>query len=227
MTSRQLRYLPVALTIVAALAGCTSHRDDDTALPASAAPPMPASTPPAVSAPVGAPGLFPAPSDTTAPPAVVTASPITVVIPVPPLPADLSPARPPAGPTATADDHDHDSESAATASDVAVAWIVALYTARYDDPAGLVAEQIAALAAPAVAARAVGELAPIDVERAEARWPIVTAVSATAGGGWRVEFVIKRTQIGQVGPSTSALMMVDVTVVDGHVTGWNSVEVAS
>jgi hypothetical protein len=220
------RHLAAASAITAAvtvLANCTPHSGFE---------PAPAGTRPATTTlRVEGDDLAASPSTSTRPggPAAVvygaaaTAAPITIVMAVPPLPADLSPLRP-TGTTATEDGHDHDSEGPATAADVAVAWIVAIYTARFDDPAGLAADQLAALAATEdVAAAAVASIEPIDIERSEARWPIVTTVTEAGAGTWRVEFVVKRTLAGQVGPSTSGPLAVDVTVTAGHVTAWRLV----
>lgn len=142
----------------------------------------------------------------------------TIVFRVPPLPADLSPTRPP--PTATGPGGDDDGGPPLEDADVAVAWVAALYIARSDTTSDL--ESLDRLAAdPEIATNARATASPLDVDRNEARWPIITATTDVGDGWWRIDFVLKRTFTGQVGPATTSPQCVAVHVVDGRVGAFN------
>ena len=152
-------------------------------------------------------GLFAGVMSTAPPPpssahAAVLAPPPTITFGVPPLPADLVPVRPAVADSVVGDDHEHDGDG--ESGDVASAWVVAMFTARFDDAAGAAEAALGELAAsPELVAATLASLPVLDVAAAEARWPIVTAVSDAGGGRWRVLFVLKHTRSGQVGPTTS------------------------
>jgi hypothetical protein len=142
-------------------------------------------------------------------------------MPVPPLPRDLHDAAVPAAPPsadAAPDDGDGELSPGGT---VAAAWVAAIYTARFDEAAGTAARFIARLAAtPAVAAAAEISLPAPSPGVGEARWPVLTAVTAIADGWWQVVLLVKTTRFGQPGPATTAAV-VRVHVTDGLlVDGW-------
>ena len=151
-------------------------------------------------------GLF-APPISAPPPtlATIAAPRPTVLVAVPPLPGDLDPGRPAVSPPHLVD-VDHLSVHSAGAAEVATKWVAAMYTARFDDPDGLVGAELAVLAAgPTVAAEAAAELAAPSVELGEARWPFIVAVHDDGAGWWRIDTLLKTTRRGQVGPTSSSL----------------------
>ena len=151
------------------------------------------------------------------------ASPQSITFGVPPLPADLVLVRPVVADSVVGDDHDHDGDL--EPGEVASAWVVAMFTGRFDDPAGVSEAALVELAAsPELVAATVASLPVLDVAAAEARWPIVTAVSDAGGGRRRVLFVLKHTRTGQVGPTTSDQRAIEVQVVDGRVVEWREVD---
>lgn len=150
-------------------------------------------------------------------PAAVDVPAATVVIAVPPIPAHLTPLRP-ADPTFD-DDHSHDGDGPVNDATVAVAWIAALYTGRFDHPAR--ADLAAELTADsALAATALAALPALDVDRLQVRWPVLTDIVDDGDGWWQVTFVLKHTAAGHVGPTTSAPYVGRVHVVAGRVDGW-------
>lgn len=163
-------------------------------------------------------GLFPegpAPQD---PPAASVAPssppPLTILVPVPPLPADMTEARPSTPPAAVEpDEHDHNNDGPA-AGDVAAGWIAAVYTGRYDEPATAVGDALRPLAASdAVADAALAAVNPVDIEGGEARWPYIAELADAGDGWWQASVLVKSTRFGQVGPSSTAI------TVRVHVTG--------
>lgn len=229
MIMRPLIVATGTVVLGALCCGCVgSDRPDAAATPTSPSPSPAAPTigaadaPSTSSAPAGG-GLFiPSP---TAPAATLAAAPSPTVVPtivfaVPPLPADLQMVRP-AAPQPPADtDHDHDHDGPVADDAVASMWVAAVYTGRYDDPLDALVAALAALATEELAHATAATAAPFDDDVFEVRWPVVTATTATADGWWQVTFVIKRTAAGQVGPSTSDPLTVEVHVTDGVVDDW-------
>jgi hypothetical protein len=149
--------------------------------------------------------------------------PSTITFGVPPLPADVVPVRAAVADSEVGDDHDHD--GALEQDEVAAAWVVAMFTARFDDPAGAAAAALDELtAAPELVAATLASLPVLDLAAADARWPIITAISDAGDGCWRVLFVLKHTRSGQVGPTTSDERAIEVHVVDGRVVEWREVD---
>lgn len=142
------------------------------------------------------------------PQTVALAASPTLLIPVPPLPADLDPVRPSAPAPEPGPPHDHvdgppDDDPAAS---VAEAWVVAVYTGRFDDPPGDAARFIAPLAANAgVADAAIAALPRLSPSAGEVRWPVVVTVLDAGDGWWELSGAVKTTRFGQVGPATTEL----------------------
>lgn len=144
---------------------------------------------------------------------------VTVVIAVPPMPAHLTALRP-SGDTVGPDDHDHDSEPPLDDAALAVAWLAAVYTGRYDQPDANVDVAAGLTDDPALTTGALAALPALDVERLEVRWPIVVDVADQGDGWWQLTFVLKHTAAGQVGPATSGPYTARVHLADGRVDGW-------
>jgi hypothetical protein len=163
------------------------------------------------------------PSTTASAPAPVLAPPPTITFGVPPLPADLVPVRPVVADSVVGDDDHHDGDP--ESGEVASAWVVAMFTGRFDDPAGAAEAALDELAAsPELVAATLASVPVLDVAAAEARWPIITAVSDADNGRRRVLFVLKHTRTGQVGPTTSDERTIEVQVVSGRVAEWHEVD---
>jgi hypothetical protein len=142
--------------------------------------------------------------------------------PVAQLPADLT--TPPST-DATGHSHEPADDGAATSSnsgaDVATAWTVERHTTRFDDPPDDRRNRLAALSSTPAIATAADRLAPrADNASGGATWAVVNDVDPIGDGWWRIQFTLKRTRRGQVGPSsTSAAIDVhinDAGLVDGE-----------
>ena len=210
-----------AIAVAGGLTGCTfrSNASPATASTTTATVSIDATavTTSAVVEPVDAGGLFAQGSSATGQPPTTAVAPApvpTILLPVPPLPADMQQVRPSPPPSAIEpDEHDND-HAELTAGDVAAEWIAALYTGRYDDPPNAVADALRPLAASqAMVAAALATVGPIDVDGGEARWPYIAEVTDAGDGWWQATVLLKSTRFGQVGPSSTPL------TVRVHVTG--------
>jgi hypothetical protein len=138
---------------------------------------------------------------------VAAAASPTLLIAVPPFPADLDYVRP-STPATEPGPHDHvdappDDDPAAS---VAEAWVVAIYTGRFDDAPGDAARFIAPLAAnAAVADAAIAALPRLSRSAGEVRWPVIVTVLDAGDGWWELSGAVKTTRFGQVGPATTEL----------------------
>lgn len=219
------------VAVTAALAGCTIRSSTTPAATST-----PAMSPPTVFPPVATVlatstvveasddgGLFgqgaspdaAAPS-ATAPAAAVTAPSPTMLLPVPPLPADLHQVRPSTPQSRLEpDEHDHDHDHAElTAGDVAAEWIAAVYTGRYDDPPNAAADALRPLAASdTLADETLAMVGPVDVDGGEARWPYIVDIVDAGDGWWQATVLVRSTRSGQVGPTSTPI------AVRVHVTG--------
>jgi hypothetical protein len=201
--------LAAAASVAVTGGACGQLQSEQGSVPASAAGPATSSL-----LPSGSPGgLFSAVAAErsrtgTAP---MVSSPL--LVPVPPLPGDLRDASRPRSPPTGDRASDHGDGELSPAGEVAAAWVATVYTARYDDPRGTAAKFIAPLAATAAVASAAETSLPPTSDAGEARWPVITAVTATGDGWWRVEALVKTTRFGQSGPATTA------AVLRVHVTG--------
>jgi hypothetical protein len=131
----------------------------------------------------------------------------------PPLPIDLA--------TDTghdADAHDHSVHDDATGDagglggDAAISanFVVAVYTHRFDDPAYTRLRRLTPLVVdPNTTVASVPTLHDGDI----ATWPIITAVTDSGNGWWRVQATLKTTRHDQHGPTSQPL------VVEVHITG--------
>jgi hypothetical protein len=127
-----------------------------------------------------------------------------LLVPVPPLPPDLDDATAPVSPPSADAGPDDGGGDVFPGGAVAAAWVAAVYTARFDDAPGTAARFIGPLAATtAVAASAETSLPVPSPDSGEARWPVITDVTATADGWWQVELRVKTTRFGQLGPVTT------------------------
>lgn len=163
----------------------------------------------------------PAPPTAAAPLVVAelpTPTPADPLVYVPELPVDLALAPPPT-------EHGvHDEEpppTELTESQQVEAFVVAVFTARFDDLPDLRLQRLIPLTVdPTVAAAAVAAHS-VDIAGGEVTWPIVTAVAATGDGWWRVELTLKTTRRGQVGV-TSTLAAMRVHHTPAGVDDWTS-----
>ena len=205
---RTLAAFAVAVAVAGGLTGCTFRSNASPASTTTATVSIDATavTTSAVVEPVDAGGLFAHGASATGQPPTTAVAPApvpTILLPVPPLPADMQQVRPSTPPSAIEpDEHDHDH----TAGDVAAEWIAALYTGRYDDPPNAAADALRPLAASqAMVDAALATVGPVDVDGGEARWPYIAEVTDAGDGWWQATVLLKSTRFGQVGPSSTPL----------------------
>jgi hypothetical protein len=142
---------------------------------------------------------------------------------VPPLPIDLAVGAETAH-DGHADDYGAGDEAAGDGGElggdaaIAANFVVAVYTQRFDDPADARIRRLTQLVVDAnTTVASVPTLEDGDI----ATWPIITAVTRSGAGWWRVRATLKTTRHDQHGP-TSEPHVVEVHITGGLVDAWDS-----
>jgi len=137
-------------------------------------------------------------------------------LPVAALPPDLSQLGPASSRPVEGAAHD-DVDPDPTAAHVASAWVLARHATRSDDIASRRFDALNPLAAtPGLAAATDANTPRADAATNGATWAVVDTVTDVGDGWWRVDYAIKTTGAGHVGP-TSQPAVVEVHVSAGHV----------